>query len=146
MEEAPDTGLDGDTWLSTGAAADLVGVDRRTIVRWVDRGQVQARITPGGRRKVSKQGLLAAFDRETAGRRKNKLPPAAGRSAPETAVLYLASCAQTWGDWNASHLANTPAKLFALQEAVRLVKDGLDDIEIAVDDAVGRLLIESEEP
>ena len=133
MEEAPDTGLDGDTWLSTGAAADLVGLDL-------------ARITPGGRRKVSKQGLLAAFDRETAGRRKNKLPPAAGRSAPETAVLYLASCAQTWGDWNASHLANTPAKLFALQEAVRLVKDGLDDIEIAVDDAVGRLLIESEEP
>lgn len=138
MGEWPDTGLDGDTWLSTGEAATLVGVDRRTIIRWADTGRIHGvRITLGGVRKISKESLLAALDRETVGRRRDDLSPTAERAAPETAILYLASCAPTWGGWNASHLA--PKKLRALLEAVRLVKDGLEDIEIAVDDALARL-------
>lgn len=122
-------------WLSTGEAAKLVGVDRRTIIRWADTCRIEGtRVTPGGVRKISRQGLLAAFDREKAGRGGGRASLTAERAAPEISVLYLATAAASWRDWTPDHLKEP--KLWELLEAVKAVRTGLEDIEAEVEEAL----------
>lgn len=43
--------------LATGDAAEYCGVDRKTIRRWTDAGQLHAFITPGGHRRYRRSDL-----------------------------------------------------------------------------------------
>jgi excisionase family DNA binding protein len=134
MGDHVDPGADT-AWLSTGEAAKLVGMDRRTIIRWADTGAIEGtRITPGGVRKISRQGLLAAFDRQKAGKSRGAVSLTAERAAPEISVLYLAEAAPTWQSWTPDHLKEP--KLWELLEAVRAVRAGLEDIEAEIEDAL----------
>ncbi len=46
-----------DAWLSLGPAARLVGVGPDTLRRWADVGRVEAFVTPGGHRRLSRRAL-----------------------------------------------------------------------------------------
>lgn len=39
-------------WLTTGAVADYCGVDRTTVVRWINQGRLKTLKTPGGQHRV----------------------------------------------------------------------------------------------
>lgn len=51
-----------DDILSTQQAASLCGVDRRTMLRWVDAGIVQSHRTAGGWRRIRAADLLAFME------------------------------------------------------------------------------------
>lgn len=44
-------GTDGSRWLRPHEAADLFGVDRRTLARWHAAGLLKAQLTAGGHRR-----------------------------------------------------------------------------------------------
>jgi len=46
-----------ETWLTLGAAAQLLGVSESTVRRWADAGEVRSYKTPGGHRRVSEDDL-----------------------------------------------------------------------------------------
>ncbi len=45
------------TWLTLGAASQLLGVSESTVRRWADAGQVRAYRTSGGHRRVAEEDL-----------------------------------------------------------------------------------------
>ncbi|MGI8926108.1 MAG: helix-turn-helix domain-containing protein [Tepidiformaceae bacterium] len=47
----------GETWLTLGAARELLGVSESTIRRWADAGDVRSYKTPGGHRRVAEGDL-----------------------------------------------------------------------------------------
>lgn len=51
-----------DPWLSSGEAAALVGVDRRTLRSWEDQGLITAHQTPGGHRRYRKSEVEALLE------------------------------------------------------------------------------------
>jgi excisionase family DNA binding protein len=56
-------------WLTTGQAAELLGISRSTVVRYIEAGTLDARRLPGGRwrvRRVAAEKLLRdGFDTES---------------------------------------------------------------------------------
>lgn len=40
LDIVPDSGASGDTLISTGQAAEILGVSRRTVTRMLDRGEI----------------------------------------------------------------------------------------------------------
>lgn len=54
----PDTGSPGrQTWLTLGAASELLGVSESTIRRWADAGDVRSFRTRGGHRRILEEDL-----------------------------------------------------------------------------------------
>jgi excisionase family DNA binding protein len=49
-------------YLTVAAVAELVGVSPRTVLRWVERGDLAAVRLPGGRLRISRRDLDAALD------------------------------------------------------------------------------------
>jgi excisionase family DNA binding protein len=47
------------TWLTVAQVADELGVSPRTVLRWVDRGDLDAVRLPGGRLRVSQAAFAA---------------------------------------------------------------------------------------
>jgi excisionase family DNA binding protein len=47
-----------ETWLTTGEAADHLGVHPSTIRRWADRGDLPTMVTPGGHRRFALADLM----------------------------------------------------------------------------------------
>lgn len=127
-KEQWDTGVNDDKWLTVGTAAGLVSVDPRTMRRWVDKGLVHARVTPEGRRQVSKASLRAAFERETIGRRRGDVPLDTDRSAPEVVIPYLTTAMQSWRTWKPGFHLST-AKRSELLDQVRALVAALDGID-----------------
>jgi hypothetical protein len=129
-EEQWDTGLNDDKWLPVGTAASLVSVDPRTMRRWVDKGLVLARVTPEGRRQVSKASLRTVFERETIGRRTSEVSMDAGRSAPEVVIPYLAAAMKSWGTWKPGLHLTTAKRVELLGQVQALVKalDAIDGV------------------
>jgi excisionase family DNA binding protein len=41
------------TWLTVASVADDLGVSPRTVLRWVERGELEALRLPGGRLRIS---------------------------------------------------------------------------------------------
>lgn len=52
-------GTDGSRWLRPHEAADLFGVDRRTIARWHAAGLLSAQLTAGGHRRFRESDVRA---------------------------------------------------------------------------------------
>jgi excisionase family DNA binding protein len=46
-------------WLTTGAIADYCGVDRTTVVRWINTGWLKTLKTPGGQHRVRLEDFKA---------------------------------------------------------------------------------------
>lgn len=131
MESWPLVGIDDETWLSMKAAAEVAGVDPRTVRRWVDRGKVEGRVTPGGTRRVARSSLVAAIKRETFARR-DREPGAGVGAAPEVAVRYLAAVTAGWDTWDPRYLpeAEATALLHQVEDminALQNVRDTLND-------------------
>jgi len=55
VEKVP--GTPGESWLTLGAASELLGVSESTIRRWADAGQVRSFRTPGGHRRIREDDL-----------------------------------------------------------------------------------------
>jgi excisionase family DNA binding protein len=53
--------------LSTGEAADFLGVERQTIVNWCKIGRLTCRRIDGGRRRIPRSEVAEVF-------RRNKIP------------------------------------------------------------------------
>lgn len=129
MGEWPDT--EAGDWILTGAAAKVAGVDRRTIVRWAKKGDIDSRVTPRGIRQVSRQSLIAAFERETVGRRTDQVVPDRKRAAPEVTIPYLVTASGTWGEWKPRHLPSAE-RVERLLAATRSLQEALADVEYAL--------------
>lgn len=54
----------GDREFSTEEVAALCGVTRVTVVDWISRGLLEARLTPGGRRRVPRASLAVLMERQ----------------------------------------------------------------------------------
>ena len=46
------------TWLSTRSAAKLLNVSLRTVQNWVDTGKIEASVTVGGHRRITRKELI----------------------------------------------------------------------------------------
>jgi excisionase family DNA binding protein len=69
------TPADRKPWLTLADVADELGVSSRTVMRWVERGQLPAVVLPGGRKRVHRDtfdawlaGLPAAASTRPRGR------------------------------------------------------------------------------
>lgn len=49
-------------WLTVAAIADDLGVSARTVLRWIDRGDLRAVRLPGGRMRIAQADLAAMLD------------------------------------------------------------------------------------
>jgi excisionase family DNA binding protein len=49
-------------WLTTVQAAEWLGVDRSSVIRWTDAGLLPCYKTPGGHRRISLDELQAWVD------------------------------------------------------------------------------------
>src|SRR3954452_12746488 len=93
-----DLGIATDRWVRIREAARIASVDPRTIRRWADTGRIRARLTPGGHRQVSVEGLGQAYSPADRSRR------TAGDVAevdPSVAVPEWAASAALWRSWRA---------------------------------------------
>ena len=53
-------------FITTSQAGKLCGVSRTTISKWVDKGRIQAYLTPGGHRKINKANLISFMEKQHA--------------------------------------------------------------------------------
>lgn len=51
-------------WLTLSEAAEILGVHPTTLRRWTDKGDVPAKVTPGGHRRYLRAQLLAQLESE----------------------------------------------------------------------------------
>lgn len=59
LDVVPDVGASGDTLISTGKAAEILGVSRRTVTRMLDRGEIPGiRLGPNHHRSVRLADVL----------------------------------------------------------------------------------------
>ena len=53
------------TFITTSKAAKICGVARTTISKWIDKGALNAFITPGGHRKIIEQDLMDFLEKKS---------------------------------------------------------------------------------
>ncbi len=54
-------------WQTVGAVADDLGVSTRTVLRWIDRGEIEALRLPSGRLRISENAYNAWIAGHTTG-------------------------------------------------------------------------------
>jgi excisionase family DNA binding protein len=55
------------SWLTVASVADDLGVSPRTVLRWVERGELEALRLPGGRLRISQSAYSAWVEAHTTG-------------------------------------------------------------------------------
>jgi len=71
-------------WLTLSEAARVLGVHPTTLRRWANKGDIPARITPGGHRRFLREELVAFLEREQS----TTLPqPSLGRAWADYALV-----------------------------------------------------------
>lgn len=123
----------GEEWLTTGQAAKIASRDIRTVRRWIDNGQLKARVSPGGHRQVALSSLVKLHQPARARRR---LPRRGAAVAdPVISLGEWADLTLDWDGWRPpQELA--PQHLDRLIEHIDEVSRCLDELRRAALDAV----------
>lgn len=125
-----DLGMGSERWVRIREAARIASVDPRTIRRWADTGRIRARLTPGGHRQVSVEGLGQAYSPADRSRR------TAGEVAevdPSVALSEWAASAALWRFWRVPRRLGEDA-LVELRLDVDSVRRSLGDLEAIITD------------
>lgn len=112
-------------WLTTGQAAKIAARDIRTIRRWIDDGQLKARVSPGGHRQVALSSLIALQQPAQARRRR------ARRGGPLVTPL---DCLDEWADLTLDWSGWKPPAGTPVGQLDELIGH-IDDIRRSLDDA-----------
>ncbi len=124
--------VEEETWLTTGAAAQLASRDIRTIRRWADAGVVRCRVSPGGRRQVALSSLLDAQPPPNQART-HRAPP----TSPVDTIGRWAQVLDDWYGWQPTRTVSTSA-LESLLLETREVTASMRSIEASVLDELRR--------
>lgn len=113
-----DDALEPDEWLSVGQAARMTNVCQATIRRWADQGKVDARLTPGGQRKISQRSLSQALAPAAKRGPRRSMP----RVSPREAVAMWSEAMLDWDDWTPPGRLDDDDIFLMRQEVDDLVK------------------------
>ena len=125
-QDETDLGIGTERWVRIREAARIASVDPRTIRRWADTGRIRARVTPGGHRQVSVEGLGAAYG--PADRSRRALPSAPVDVAPDVAVPEWSASASLWRLWR-PHGRLSDDTLGELRLEISSLRRSLSDLE-----------------
>jgi hypothetical protein len=128
LAEPAALGIETERWVRIREAARIASVDPRTIRRWADTGRIRARVTPGGHRQVSVEGLGQAYKPAQRSARAGRNP---SEVDPDDAIPDWAGTAALWRSWRPGGRLSDDA-LAELRLDVESLRRSLADVEEVV--------------
>jgi N utilization substance protein B len=129
----PQTGSEAERFLTPAEAAELMGVDRKTLARWEGEGKLQAIRTAGGHRRYRYSDLQEARHRPAPKGAPQTVPKGpqgrGGRAKARRRALEVLHAADTTGSDPVAALEPDEAPAArALVEGVAAHRDAIDDV------------------
>ncbi len=123
-----DLGFGIEQWVRVREAARVASVDPRTIRRWADSGRIRARLTAGGHRQISLDGLRDAYSAA----KRSANPDPVGIS-PDAAVPSWAATSSLWHSWRPSRRLSDD-DLVGIRLDLNRLTDAIADLEVVITD------------